>query len=128
MRSGQLLIFVYHCDRGHLSATKDYSQKLTDNKAPDCNLLALISSPVGMKKGWKRYIQELQIPARFLCRDEYEEEFGGLLTPLPAVFLHEGKTKSLVISAAELVLTESLEDLIALVDRTIKGLPVPERK
>lgn len=128
MRSVRQLIFVYSCDRGNLSAIRDYSQKLTDNKAPDCNLLTLISSPVGMKKGWKRYIQELQIPARFLYRDEYEEEFGGLLTPLPAVFFHEGKTKSLVISAAELGRVQSVEDLIALVNGKIKGLPVPERK
>ena len=121
MRSGQFLIFVYHCDRGNLSAIRDYSQKLTDNKAPDCHLLALISSPVGMKKGWKRYIQELRIPARFLFRDEYEEEFGGLFTPLPAVFLHEGKTKSLVISARELGGVQSVEDLIALVNGKLWG-------
>src|SRR5512145_1925151 len=101
MRSGRLLIFVFQCDRGNLSAIKDYSQTLATEKAPECGLLALISSPVGIKKSWKRYIQELKIPARFLYRDEYEEEFGELLTPLPAVFLHDQKTRSLLISADE---------------------------
>ena len=65
MRSGRLLVFVFNCDRGNLSAIKDYSQKLTPDKAPDCHLLALISSPVGIKKGWKRYIQELRYPPGF---------------------------------------------------------------
>ncbi len=122
MRSGQLLIFVYNCDRGNLSAIKDYSQKLTDEKAPVCHLLSLISSPVGVKKGWKRFIQELRIPSRFLYLDEYEEEFGELFTPLPAVFLHDHKTKSLFISADEMSRTMSVDELIDLVTRKVESL------
>jgi hypothetical protein len=123
MRSGRLLIFVFNCDRGNLSAIKDYSQKLTGGKAPECSLLALISSPVGIKKGWKRYIQELGTAARFLHRDEYEEEFGALLFPLPAVFLHDQKTKSLFISAGELGSAITIDELILLVDKKIHRIP-----
>ncbi len=122
MRSGRLLIFVFQCDRGNLSAIKDYSQTLATEKAPECGLLAHISSPVGIKKSWKRYIQELKIPARFLYRDEYEEEFGELLTPLPAVFLHDQKTRSLLISADELGRVKSLDELIVLVSQKTGGL------
>ena len=122
MRSGQNLIFVFNCDRGNLSAIKDYSQKLSDDKVPECNLLALISSPVGIKKGWKRYIQELGLPVRFLHHDEYEEEFGALLTPLPAAFLHSQKTRSLFISADELSRVRSVDDLIMLVNERIRLL------
>jgi hypothetical protein len=128
MQSGRLLIFVFNCDRGNLSAIKDYSQKRTDDKAPECNLLALISSPVGIKKGWKRYIQELRIPARFLYQDEYEEEFGELLTPLPAVFLHFQKTRSLFIASDELSRVMTMDDLIELVNQKIRTLsPSQER-
>jgi len=123
MRSGRLLIFVFNCDRGNLSAIKDYSQKLTNDKAPECNLFMLISSPVGIKKGWKRYIQELGIPSRFLHHDEYEEEFGALLSPLPAVFLHYQRSRSLFISADELGRVLTLEDLIQLVDQKLMKLP-----
>ena len=123
MRSGRLLIFVFNCDRGNLSAIKDYSQKLSSEKTPECRLFALISSPVGIKKGWKRYIQELGIPARFLYHDEYEEEFGELFTPLPAVFLHFQKTRSLFISADELGRVMSVDDLIELVNQKIRTLP-----
>jgi hypothetical protein len=122
MRSGRLLVFVFNCDRGNLSALKDYSQKLTNDKAPECSLFALISSPVGIKKGWKRYVQELGIPCRFLHHDEYEEEFGALLTPLPAVFFHDQKTKTLFISADELARVMTLEDLTDLVNRKISTL------
>jgi hypothetical protein len=123
MRSGRLLIFVFNCDRGNLSAIKDYSQKLSADKPPECNLLTLITSPVGIKKGWKRYIQELKIPARFLYHDEYEEEFGALLTPLPAVFLHYQKTRFLFISADELSRVLSVDDLIGLVNQKLGAMP-----
>jgi hypothetical protein len=122
MRSGRFLIFVFNCDRGNLSAIRDYTQKLKDDKAPECSLFALISSPVGIKKGWKRYIQELGVPARFLHHDEYEEEFGALLTPLPAVFLHDQKTKSLFISADELGRVMTMDDLIELVNQKLGAL------
>jgi hypothetical protein len=123
MHSGQLLIFVFKCDRGNLSAIRDYSQTLSADKPPECNLLALISSPVGIKKGWKRYIQELKIPARFLYRDEYEEEFGALLTPLPAVFLHHQKTRILFITVDELGRLMTMDDLIVLVNQKLGALP-----
>jgi hypothetical protein len=123
MRSGRNLIFIYNCNRGNLSAIKDYSQKLSNGKEPGCNLLALISSPVGIKKIWKRYIQALRIPCRFLYHDEYEDEFGALITPLPAVILHNRKTRSLFISADELNRVQTKEDLIVLVNRKLGELP-----
>jgi hypothetical protein len=123
MQSGRFLIFVFNFERGNLSAIKDYSQKLTPDKTPVCNLFDLISSPVGIKKSWKRFIQELGIPARFLHHDEYEEEFGALLTPLPAVFMHEQKTRILFISADELCGVASLDELMALVNQKLGALP-----
>jgi hypothetical protein len=128
MRPGRLLIFVYNCNRGNLSAIKDYSQKLTTGKVPECRLLGIISSPVGIKKGWKRFIQDLPLPCRFLYQDEYEEEFGALLTPLPAVFFHDQKTKSLFISADELGRAQSVDDLIVLVSRKIGGMPASRER
>lgn len=127
MRSDRFLIFVFNCDRGNLSALKDYAQKLIHEKAPGCSLFALISSPVGIKKGWKRYIQGLGIPCRFLHSDEYEEEFGALLTPLPAVFLHDQKTKTLFISADELGRVMTLEDLTEMVSRKLGTIPSSKR-
>jgi len=123
MQSGRFLIFVFNFERGNLSAIKDYSQKITADRVPLCNLFDLISSPVGIKKSWKRFIQELGVPARFLHHDEYEEEFGALLTPLPAVFMHEQKTRSLFISADELCRVTSLDELMALVNQKLGALP-----
>ena len=123
MRSGQTLLFVYNCDRGNLSAIKDYSQRTVNEKAPDCRLLALISTPVGMKKSWKRFISDLEIPSRFLHKDEYEEEFGAILTPLPVVLLQTQKSRSLFISADELSRVQTVEDLITFVSQRLATLP-----
>jgi hypothetical protein len=125
MRSGRNLIFVFNCDRGNLSAFRDYGQKPGDGRSPGCLLLGLISSPVGIKKAWKRYIRQLNIPCRFLHHDEYEEEFGALLTPLPAVFLYSHKTLSLFIPVDELRRILTVEDLIAFLDEKIGTLPEP---
>ena len=67
------------------------------------------------EKRLERFIHDLRIPARFLYRDEYEEEFGGLIVPLPAVFLHTDHTKNLLLSGADLARIQSLEELIAAV-------------
>ena len=114
MQSDTVLLFVYNSDRGDLAAIKDYSRKAGAEKA-SCNLTGLILSPVGMKKGWKRFISELPVPARFLHRDEFEEEFGALKAPAPAVFLRNEKALALIISCQELDQVLSTEDLIALV-------------
>lgn len=123
MRSGRILIFVFNFDRGNLSAIKDYSQQSDPEKPPLCNLSALISSPVGTKKSWKRFIQELRVPSRFLHHDEYEEEFGGLLTPLPAVFLHSQKMRILLVSSDELGRLRTVEELMELITRKLEAFP-----
>jgi hypothetical protein len=122
MRSDQALLFVYNCDRGNLSAIKDYSQKTGSEALPSCILLALTVTPVGTKKSWKRFVSELPLAARFLHRDEFEEEFGALLSPAPAVFFLQGKSITVLIPAAEMNALFSTEDLIALVSRKLQNL------
>ncbi len=120
MRSGRSLVFVYGCDRGNLSAMKDYSKTEAAARIPECRLLSLTSGPVGTKKGWKRFIHDLRIPARFLYRDEYEEEFGAPAAVLPAIFVHTDHTRTLLASGDELARIRSLEDLIALVRERLR--------
>jgi hypothetical protein len=122
MRPDQDLIFVYNCDRGNLSAIRDYSQKQGSDTSPSCNLLNLISSPVGTKKGWKRFIGDLTIPSRFLHRDEFEEEFGALISPTPAVFFRRGKDLTLLIASEDLNRILSTDALIAFVNKKLQEM------
>jgi hypothetical protein len=122
MRPDQDLIFAYNCDRGNLSAIKDYSQKTGAEAPPLCNLISLTVTPVGIKKSWKRFVGELPFPARFLHRDEFEEEFGALITPTPAVFFRRGKDLTLLIASADLNHILSTDELIALVNTKLQEI------
>jgi len=119
MQSGQMLLFVYNIDRGNLSAMTDYHRSSPAGKSPPCNLYALIFSPVGMKKGWKRFISELSILSRFLYRDEFFLEIGMEKHSFPAVYLQSGKLFQEIISADEINRMESTDSLIGLVTQRL---------
>jgi hypothetical protein len=119
MQPGPMLVFVYNLDRGTLSAMPDYHKSTTAAKTTPCNLYALIFSPVGMKKGWKRFISDLGIPSRYLYRDEFAIETGTVQHPFPAVFVQSGKSFEEIIAAHEINRMDSSDSLIALVTRRL---------
>jgi hypothetical protein len=119
MQQGQMLVFVYNLERGSLSALTDYHKSSTAVKISPCNLYALIFSPVGMKKGWKRFISDLGIPPRYLYRDEFVIETGAVKHSFPAVFIQSGKSFEEIISPDEINRVESTDSLIALVTQRL---------
>jgi hypothetical protein len=120
MQSGMVLLFVYNIDRGNLSAMTDYHQSLSSAKSPRCNLFALIFSPVGMKKAWKRFINDISIPSRFLYYDEYQQESGEQKPVLPAVYVQSGTSFHALITAEEINRIGSTDALIVLVTQRLK--------
>jgi hypothetical protein len=120
MQSGMILLFVYNIERGNLSGMPDYRQTVSSVKTPRCNLFALIYTPVGMKKAWKRFINDLGFPYRFLYQDEFQQMSGEQKPLLPAVYLHSGKSFYKLISAEEINRINSVEVLIALVSQRLK--------
>jgi len=116
MQSGMVLLFVYNIERGNLSGMTDYHQSLTSQ----CNLFALIFSPVGMKKAWKRFINDLGFPSRFLYRDEFQQIYGIQKPSLPAVYIHSGKSFYELINAEEINRIGSTDVLIGLVVQRLK--------
>lgn len=120
MQSGIVLLFVYNIERGNLSGMPDYRQTVSSVKIPRCNLFALIYSPVGMKKAWKRFISELGFPCRYLYQDEFQQLTGQQKPSLPAVYLHSGKSFHILISAEEISRSGSVDALIGLVAQRIR--------
>jgi hypothetical protein len=120
MRSGLILLFVYNIDRGNLSAMTDYHKSTSSGKTPPCNLFALSFSPVGMKKGWKRFINDLGILSRFLYRDEFFLEIGTEIHSFPAVYLQSGKSFRELITADEINCLNSTDSLIDLVTQRLQ--------
>jgi hypothetical protein len=115
MQPSLVLLFVYSIDRGSLSAVTDYHHSSGSARTQRCPLYSLIITPVGMKKGWKRFLNDLAIPSRFLYRDEFQQEFRVQDPPVPAVYIQAGKSISQLITAEEInriTLTDQLADLV----------------
>jgi len=119
MQPGQKLVFVYNLDQGSLSALTDYHKSTTAAKISPCNLYTLVFSPVGMKKGWKRFISDLGIPSRYLYRDEFAIETGTVKHSFPAVFIQSGKSFEEIIAADEINRVDSTDSLISLVTQRL---------
>ncbi len=122
MPSGRSLLFVYNADSGIMLAIKDSVSRMADSGSGRCNLLAVTFSPVGMKKEWKRFIQNLGIPVRFLSRDEFNAEFRTVDSTFPAAFLQSGKDLFIFLSTEEINQCAGLEDLISLVQQRLTHL------
>jgi hypothetical protein len=115
------LIFVYNTDSSVLQAIKDYSVSTSAvSRADDCTLCAVTHSPVGMKKEWKRFLRNLEIPSRFLNRNEFFSEFGPSPITFPVVLLQNGTEMAVLICSEELNLCRTLNDIIDLI-----GLHLP---
>jgi hypothetical protein len=120
MQSGMVLLFVYNIDRGNLSGMSDYHHSITSANTPRCNLFALVSSPVGMKKAWKRFINDLGFQSRFLHRDEFFQLCGTQKLSVPAVYIQSGKLFHELINADEINGIDSTDVLIGLVTKRLK--------
>jgi hypothetical protein len=124
MSCGKTLLFIYNADAGVLPGLKEYSSKTSTSQARDfCNLMAMTSTPIGMKKDWKRFVRDLGIPARFLNRNEFISEIGSGLITFPAILVQIGKDLLIVASSEEINRCRSLEDLIGLVRQ--RSLEIP---
>jgi hypothetical protein len=124
MSDGKTILFVYNADSGVLPRMKDYTTKESSAPGRDfCNLSAITNSPIGMKKDWKRYIRELNIPSQFMNRNEFSAEFGQALNSFPAVLIRHGQALCLLLSTDELNRCRELEDLTGLIDMKIAQVP-----
>ncbi|HXX54943.1 MAG TPA: hypothetical protein VEI81_02475 [Methanoregula sp.] len=120
MQPDQKLVFVYNLDKGSLSDIKDKLYATVPAKSPACKLCELIQTPVGMKKGWKRFIQELGIPADYLFREEFSKEFSLPKFSAPGIFLQLGSSLIPLISAEEINRCGTTDDLIEMVKQRVR--------
>ena len=119
MRPDRVLIFVYNLDKGSLDGVKDHFYS-TSQRESACKLCAFISSPVGMKKGWKRFIADLGITAEYLYREEFTRDYSLPGFGAPGIFLQLGGSLITLVSADEINTCESTDDLIDLVRKRIQ--------
>jgi hypothetical protein len=119
MPSEKNLVFIYNADSGILPKMKDYVHKVAEDEAAGCNLYAVTHSPIGMKKEWRRFINDLGIPVRFLSRNEFSSEFGPGSETFPFAFIQAGKDLTPFITTDEINQCAHLDDLIRFVQQRL---------
>ena len=65
------IIFVYNADSGIINTVKDYFHKIVKPSTYQCNLCSLTFDNLGMKKGWKTFVDDLEPEIEFLHKDEF---------------------------------------------------------
>lgn len=82
------MIFVYNADSGLFNGIKDLIHKNVSPETYPCSLCAVTCDNLGMKREWKRFVDQLGRTVEFLHRDELEEKYAIRDILLPAVFVH----------------------------------------
>jgi hypothetical protein len=109
------LVFVYNADSGVVNIFKDFWHKLLRPSTYQCNLCAQTFSAFGMRKDWKRFINNLELESEFLHKDEFEEKYQVSDAQYPSAYLKNGISIDLLINQEEMNGVKTLDEMEALV-------------
>ncbi|HCK22322.1 MAG TPA: hypothetical protein DHW15_09195 [Bacteroidetes bacterium] len=99
--SQRKLIFIYNAKGGMLHAALDTLHKVLSPSTYPCELCAITYGWTSMHPDWKKWIDQLTLPAVFLHKDELHGTGISSNMPLPAVLYHDGWEYSVLISAVD---------------------------
>lgn len=109
------LVFVYNADSDLFSTLSGIAHKMLSPETYECNLCAITYSNFGMRKEWKGFLRELDVPCEFLHRDELEKAYGISDVPLPAIFKRQGDKLETCVDADSINACHSMEELKELI-------------
>jgi len=125
------LIFVFNADSGGLfNAFKDSLHKTFRKSTYECNLCKVTYGFFGMKKEWKNFVNDLDVPVEymkkdnfkfeFLHRDEFEEKYPVENAKFPSAYLERDTNLTLFISQDEMNAVKEIPELKDLVNKKIE--------
>lgn len=129
--SQKILIFVYNADSGgFFTGLKDTLHKTFRKSTYECNLCAVTFGAFGMKKDWKNFVNNLDVPVEFkkkdkfkfefLHKDEFNEKYNIAGAKFPSAYLYDKSGLELFISQDEMNTIKSIEELKELVNKKIE--------
>lgn len=113
--SNVALVFVYNADSGLFNTLTDIAHKTFSPQTYQCQLCALTHSTFGMRKGWKQFLETLDVPLEFLHADELRQRYGVSGAPLPAIFEKDGERVEIWLAAESINQCRTLDDLKQLI-------------
>ena len=77
----------------------------------------------GVKKDWKKFIQNLNIETEFLHKNEFEEKFPSIKdAKYPSAYIQDDGNLALFITQDEMNKVKSLEEMEAIVSEKVDML------
>ncbi|MFX1380628.1 MAG: hypothetical protein ACFFA4_16215 [Promethearchaeota archaeon] len=128
---GKKLIFVYNADSGgFFTGLKDTLHKTFRKSTYQCNLCAVTFGVFGMKKEWKNFVNDLDVPVEFkkkdkfkfefLHKDEFNERYNVADAKFPSAYLLDKSGLDLFINQEEMNAVDSIDELKELVNQKIE--------
>ncbi len=125
MNDDKKLVFIYNADSGLINAVKDYFHKKRSPETYQCNLCMQTFGAISMKKDWKNYVNNLDIPAEFLHKDEFEKKYAEQVpiheVKYPSAYFKNGSNMNLFVSQDEMNAVKSLDELKDMISRKLKS-------
>ena len=121
MSDDRQLVFIYNADSGLINAVKDYFHKKRNPETYQCNLCMQTFGGISMKKDWKSYINNLDIPTEFLHKDEFEKKYDVKDAQYPSAYLRNGSSMKIFISKDEMNKVKSLDEMKDLVAKNLEA-------
>ena len=122
MSDERKLVFIYNADSGLLNAVKDYFHKKRNPETYECNLCMQTFGGISMKKDWKSYIKNLDIPTEFLHKDEFEKKYDVKDAKYPSTYLRNGSSMKILITVDEMNKVKSLDEMKDLVTKKMEAI------
>ncbi|MFW9828899.1 MAG: hypothetical protein ACFFEY_15020 [Candidatus Thorarchaeota archaeon] len=125
------LIFVYNADSGGFFAgLKDTLHKTFRKSTYQCNLCAVTFGAFGMKKDWKNFVNDLDVPVEFkkkdkfqfefLHKDEFNEKYNVKDAKFPSAYILDSLGLDLFISQDEMNAVKTIDELKDIVNQKIE--------
>ena len=124
------LIFVYNADAGgFFTGLKDTLHKTFRRSTYECNLCAVTFGAFGMKKDWKNFVNDLDVPVEFkkrdkfqfefLHKDEFDEKYKVSNAKFPSGYYYNSGEMEIFISQDEMNAIKTIDELKELVNQRL---------
>lgn len=125
------LIFVFNANSGgKWAGFKDTLHKTFRKSTYECNLCAVTYGAFGMKKEWKSFVNNLDVPVEymkkdkfsfeFLHKDEFYEKYSVKDAKFPSAYIDNGKELTIFITQEEMDAVNDIAELKELVNQRIE--------
>ena len=122
-KNARKLIFVYNADSSVFSQVSDAIKKVVTPSKYECNLCMVTYGAISMKDEWKEFLDALLFEKEFLHRDEFQKQYPELKsTKLPAIFISQNNTLSVLVSADEINIQKNIDGLKNIINGKIKSI------